>query len=100
MILIRELKVWARVTTTALVTILAVRCVVASSTDSETQAIPSTAVFATDTNAGANIDKIVPGAAAVVDDHIIPMDDVIVACLHKGRSYVIDQMVQSYVLDR
>jgi parvulin-like peptidyl-prolyl isomerase len=58
------------------------------------------AVFATDTNAGANIDQAVPGAAAVVDDHVIPMDDVIVLCLQQERSYVIDQMLQSYVLDR
>jgi len=36
----------------------------------------------------------------MVDDHVIPMDDVIVTCLLKNRSYVIDQMVQSYVLDR
>ncbi len=60
----------------------------------------STALFATDTNAGMNIEKVVPGAAAMVDEHIIPMDDLIVECLRKDRSYVVDQMIQSYVLDR
>src|SRR6266568_1215931 len=49
---------------------------------------------------GANAGKAMPGAAAIVDDHVIPMDDVTLACLRKFRSYVIDQMVQSYVLDR
>ncbi len=65
--------------------------------DAATQAAP---VFATDANAGANAHDVVPGAAAVVDDHVIPMDDVVVTCLLKNRSYVIDQMVQGYVLDR
>jgi parvulin-like peptidyl-prolyl isomerase len=68
---------------------------VAAATNLQTQA-----VFATDTNAGANAGTIVPGAAAMVDDHVIPMEDVIATCLLKNRSYVIDQMVQSYVLDR
>jgi parvulin-like peptidyl-prolyl isomerase len=66
--------------------------------DSPKQATP-TALFATDTNAGVNV-EVVPGAAAVVDGHIISMDDVIVMCLHKYRSYIIDQMIQNYVLDR
>jgi parvulin-like peptidyl-prolyl isomerase len=59
-----------------------------------------TATFATDPNAGLNAGKAVPGAAAVVDGHIIPMDEVILVCLRKYRSYVIDQMVQGFVLDR
>jgi foldase protein PrsA len=73
---------------------------VAAPTDSSSQAAPSPAVFATDANAGANAEKMISGAAAVVDDHIIPMEDVILACLRQHRSHVIDQMIQSYVLDR
>jgi parvulin-like peptidyl-prolyl isomerase len=64
------------------------------------QPATATAVFATEPNAGLIAGKPVPGAAAVVDGHIIPMEDVILACLRKYRSYVIDQMVQGYVLDR
>jgi foldase protein PrsA len=60
----------------------------------------SNAVFATDANAGVNVEKALPGAAALVDDHIIPMEEVILVCLRKYRSYVIDQIVQGYVVDR
>jgi parvulin-like peptidyl-prolyl isomerase len=98
MVLIPELKRCPLAITLILLAISAATSTVVA-TDSQTPAIP-TAVFATDTNAGANAGKIVPGAAAIVDDHIIPMDDLIVACLLKNRSYVIDQMVQGYVLDR
>jgi parvulin-like peptidyl-prolyl isomerase len=99
MILISGLKQYLPAITLIMVAIFTAISAVATATNSQTRAI-STAVFATDTNAGANVGTIVPGAAAMVDDHIIPMDDVIVACLLKNRSYVIDQMVQSYVLDR
>jgi parvulin-like peptidyl-prolyl isomerase len=71
----------------------------AISAEPHSAAVPN-AIFATDTNAGANVGKIVPGAAAMVDGHIIPMDELVVACLHKERSYVVDQMIQGYVLDR
>jgi foldase protein PrsA len=71
----------------------------AASAEPQSSAVP-TGIFATETNADANIGKNVPGAAAMVDDHIIPMDDLVVACLHKERSYVVDQMIQGYVLDR
>ncbi len=60
----------------------------------------SIAVFATDPNAGTNAEKAVPGAAAMVDGHIIPMEEVVLECLRKYRSYVIDQTVQNYVIDR
>lgn len=82
-----------------LIAIYGIICPVFASGDSPSQAIP-TALFATDTNAGVNIGKAVPGAAAIVDGHIITMEDVILTCLRKDRSYVIDQMIQSYVLDR
>src|ERR1700722_780436 len=82
-----------------LITILSVTSAVTTPADPTSQANP-TAVFATDANAGLNAERVVHGAAAVVDDHIIPMDDVILACLRKYRSYVIDQMVQGYVIDR
>lgn len=79
--------------------IFSVTAAFAASPELQPSASP-TAIFATDTNAGANAQAIIPGAAAIVDDHVILMDDLVVACLHKERSYVIDQMVQSYVLDR
>ena len=82
-----------------LIVLCSMACSVAVFGDS-TQHTNSIAVFATDANAGMNVDKTIIGAAAVVDGHIIPMEDVILECLRKYRSYVIDQMVQNYVLDR
>ncbi len=82
-----------------LVTFYTVTFMVAAPGDQPSQIIPS-AVFATDTNAGANAEAVVPGAAAVVDAHIIPINEVVLTCLRKYRSYVIDQMVQGYVVDR
>jgi len=41
----------------------------------------SNAVLVTDANAG----KEMPGVAAMVDDHIIPMEDVILTCLRLDR---------------
>ena len=76
-----------------------VNCSMATPVDSA-QRTNSAVVFATDAAAGANAGNPVPGAAAVVDDHIIPMEEVIRVCLRKYRSYVIDQMVQNYVVDR
>ena len=72
---------------------------VAAFGDTPSPATPGT-LFATDKNAGANDGKIVPGAAAMVDDHVISMNDLILECLRKDRSYVLDQMIQGYVLDR
>jgi parvulin-like peptidyl-prolyl isomerase len=99
MILTQELKGRSMVITSLLVAILAITSAVTASAGPPAQSIPA-AVFATDTNAGANAEKVVPGAAAVVDGHVIPMEDVTVECLRKYRSYEIDQMVQKYVLDR
>jgi parvulin-like peptidyl-prolyl isomerase len=82
-----------------LIVLCSVACSVAVFGDS-TQHTNSVAVFATDANAGINADKTITDAAAVVDGHIIPMEDVVLECLRKYRSYVIDQMVQNYVLDR
>ncbi|MDB6112960.1 MAG: Foldase protein PrsA precursor [Pedosphaera sp.] len=82
-----------------LIAIRCMTCAIAAPADPPSEAAP-TAVFATDANAGANVGEIVPGAAAMVDDHIIPMEDVVLTCLRKDRSYVVDQMIQSYVLDR
>jgi parvulin-like peptidyl-prolyl isomerase len=99
MSLILEPKRWSKPITSVLIAFLTVTSVVTATAGPPTQAIP-TAVFATDTNAGANAERAVPGAAAVVDAHIVSMDDVILTCLRKYRSYVIDQIVQGYVIDR
>ncbi|HEX4263164.1 MAG TPA: peptidylprolyl isomerase [Verrucomicrobiae bacterium] len=91
-----NLKHWSAVIFAA---ISSASIALAASSGTQSQTVPG-AIFATDTNAGANVVTIVPGAAAVVDDHVIPMDDLVVMCLHKERSFVVDQMIQSYVLDR
>jgi parvulin-like peptidyl-prolyl isomerase len=57
-------------------------------------------VFATDAHNGLNAEPTAAGAAAVVDGHVISMEDVTLECLHKYRSYVVDQMLQNYILDR
>jgi parvulin-like peptidyl-prolyl isomerase len=93
---IRESKRWFMA---ILIASRGMACAVAAPADPPSQAAPA-AVFATDANAGANVGKIVPGAAALVDDHIIPLEEVVLTCLRKDRSHVIDQMIQSYVLDR
>jgi len=97
--LLLEPKRWSRPITSVLIAFLTVTSVVAAPADPPSQAIPA-AVFATDTNAAANAERVVSGAAAVVDAHIVPMDDVFLACLRKYRSYIIDQIVQGYVIDR
>jgi len=81
------------------IAIQSIVCSAAASPDSPSTPTP-TGLFATDKNAGANVRKIVPGAAAMVDGHIISMNDLILECLRKYRSNVIDQMIQSYVIDR
>src|SRR6267154_6694833 len=99
MSLIHEPRRWSRPAIRVSIAFLTAASAVTAPVDPPSQTIPA-AVFATDTNAGANAERIVPGAAAVVDAHIVPMDEVVLACLRKYRSYVIDQMVQGYVIDR
>jgi len=57
-------------------------------------------VFATDVTADSPALQPTGSAAASVNGHIIPMNDVIALCLRDERSYVVDQMVQNYVVDR
>ena len=58
------------------------------------------AVFATDAVSGAATNLPVADAAAVVDGHVISLEDVTVECLRKYRSPIVDQMLQNYILDR
>jgi parvulin-like peptidyl-prolyl isomerase len=58
------------------------------------------AVFATDTAASTGSNPPVANAAAIVDGHIISMEDVTLECLRKYRSPIVDQMLQNYILDR
>lgn len=58
-----------------------------------------TAIFATDTSAHGH-GKIVPGIAATVDGHPIALSDVELLALRNDRSYIVDQMIQNYVVDR
>jgi len=57
-------------------------------------------VFATDVTTDAPAVVPAGAAAAVVDGHVIPMRDVIAACLRADRADIVDQMVQDYVVDR
>lgn len=63
-------------------------------------AVGATAIFATDTAARTGTNPPVANAAAIVDGHIIPMEDVTLECFRKYRSPVVDQMLQDYILDR
>ena len=90
---------WPMVITNILIAIYSVTHSVAAPADVPLHA-GSPAVSATDTNVGTNAEKVIPGAAAVVDGHVISMEDVILECLHQCRSQVVSPMIQNYVLDR
>jgi len=38
--------------------------------------------------------------AAVVDGHVIPMDQIVLTSVRQDRDYVVDQMIQAFVIDR
>jgi parvulin-like peptidyl-prolyl isomerase len=50
--------------------------------------------------AGAGANSTITNAAAIVDGHVIPMEDVALKCLRENREFIIGQMIQHYVLDR
>ena len=50
--------------------------------------------------ADASANPTITNAAAIVDGHIIPMEDVALRCLRENREFIIGQMIQVYVLDR
>ncbi len=52
------------------------------------------------TGAGAGANSIITNAAAMVDGHVIPTEDVALKCLRENREFIIGQMIQVYVLDR
>jgi parvulin-like peptidyl-prolyl isomerase len=51
-------------------------------------------------SAGASTNSTITNAAAIVDGHVIPMEDVALKCLRENREFIIGQMIQIYVLDR
>lgn len=57
----------------------------------------ATAAFGTAASAEAG-QSAVP--AAIVDGHVIPLSSVTAACLRSSRARVVDQLVQSYVVER
>lgn len=63
-------------------------------------AVETPAVFASDATSSAGTNPPVTNAAAVVDGHVISMEDVTLECLRKYRSPIVDQMLQNYILDR
>lgn len=56
-------------------------------------------VFANDAGS-TTVGQATPSAAAIVDGHVIPLDQVVLLSLRDDRAYVIDQMIQDYVVDR
>jgi parvulin-like peptidyl-prolyl isomerase len=50
--------------------------------------------------AGVSANPTITNAAAIVDGHVIPMEDVALKCLRENRAFIIGQMIQVYVLDR
>ena len=60
------------------------------------------AVFAIDARAGAevNLNPTVTNAAAMVDGHIIPLEDVRLKCLREDRESILEKMIPDYILDR
>lgn len=60
----------------------------------------ASAVFATDTAVRVGTNPPVANAAAIVDGHVISMEEVTLECLRKYRGPVVDQMLQNYILDR
>ncbi len=52
--------------------------------------------------AGADVsaNSMITNAAAIVDGHVIPLEDVALTCLRENRAFIIGQMIQVYVLDR
>ncbi|MDB6018042.1 MAG: Foldase protein PrsA precursor [Pedosphaera sp.] len=51
-------------------------------------------------SAGASANSTITNAAAIVDGHVIPMEDVALKCLRENRAFIVGQMIQVYVLDR
>ena len=60
----------------------------------------TSAIFATDAAVSAGNNPPVTNAAAIVDGHIISLEDVTLECLRKYRGPIVDQMLQNYILDR
>ncbi len=58
------------------------------------------AIFATDAVEAAGTNSPVANAAAIVDGHVISMEDVTLECLRKYRAPIVDQILQAYILDR
>jgi parvulin-like peptidyl-prolyl isomerase len=50
--------------------------------------------------AGASANPTITNAAAIVDGHVIPMEDVALKCLRENREFIVGQMIQHYILDR
>ena len=58
------------------------------------------AVFATEAGAGANANPAITNAAAVIDGHIISLEDVRLKCLREYREDFLQKMIPDYILDR
>ena len=57
-------------------------------------------IFATDVSTNPHSPTVAKGAAAIIDGHVIPMNDVVLVSLRDSRSYLVDQLIQNYVVDR
>ncbi len=56
--------------------------------------------YATDAECAPALGKPLPKAAAVVDGHVIPMQDVAAECLAENGPRVVDILVQNFIVDR
>ena len=85
---------------TVLIHALALICglanVIAAQMDFPSTAVPNPICL----DAKMDFEQLRKEPAADIDGHIIPMEDVIFSCLRLDRTYVIDQMIQKYVLHR
>jgi len=64
------------------------------------RAADAPALFAADTAALTATNPASAVAPAIVDGHIISMEEVALKCLREYRSFIVDQMLQHYILDR
>jgi parvulin-like peptidyl-prolyl isomerase len=58
------------------------------------------AVFAIDAGAGAGANLAVSNAAAIVDGHLISLEDVRLKCLREYREEFLQRLIPDYILDR
>src|SRR6202012_2986052 len=98
--LAKNQKAWLRIGNSIFLTAIVQRSIVAGvaalllhvSTHASAAATP--AVFATDATEVTSTNPPAANAAAIVDGHVISMEEVTLECLRKYRGPIVDQMLQ------